>query len=68
MNIHIPTPLRAYTGGEQTVNVPGATVEDVLQQLTGAYPELKRLSASSQPTFRSCVNICSPTRASCARS
>jgi hypothetical protein len=35
MNIHIPTPLRAYTGGEQTVNVPGSTVEEVLQQLTG---------------------------------
>ena len=28
MNIHIPTPLRTYTGGEQTVSIPGATVAE----------------------------------------
>ena len=26
MKIHIPTPLRTYTGGKETVNVPGTTV------------------------------------------
>ena len=57
MNIHIPTPLRAYTGGEQTVNVPGATVEDVLQQLTGAYPELKQHLFTGEGKLRSFVNV-----------
>jgi hypothetical protein len=42
MNIHIPTPLRAYTGGKQTVNVPGATIADALTSLVGAYPELQQ--------------------------
>ena len=30
MKIHIPTPLRAYTGGQQTVTVPGATIGEAL--------------------------------------
>ena len=42
MNIHIPTPLRAYTGGQQTVSVPGTTVGEALEHLTGAYPELRQ--------------------------
>ena len=57
MNIHIPTPLRVYTGGEQTVNVPGATVRDALQQLTGAYPELQQHLFTTDGKLRSFVNL-----------
>jgi sulfur-carrier protein len=57
MNIHIPTPLRAFTGGEQTVSVPGATVGDALEQLTGAYPELKQHLFTGEGKLRSFVNI-----------
>jgi molybdopterin converting factor small subunit len=57
MNIHIPTPLRAYTGGQQTVNVPGATVGDALEQLTGAYPELKQHLFTAEGKLRSFVNV-----------
>lgn len=57
MNIHIPTPLRAYTGGEQTVNVPGATVGQALEQLTGAYPELKQHLFTGDGKLRSFVNV-----------
>jgi adenylyltransferase/sulfurtransferase len=57
MNIHIPTPLRAYTGGEQTVNVPGATVAEALEQLTGAYPELQQHLFTGDGKLRSFVNI-----------
>ena len=42
MKIHIPTPLRTYTGGLETVSVSGATVDAVFQQLTTTYPELKQ--------------------------
>ncbi len=38
MKIHIPTPLRSYTGGLETVSVPGATVDAVFQQLTISTP------------------------------
>ena len=57
MNIHIPTPLRAYTGGEQTVSVPGATVSETLEQLTGAYPELRQHLYTGEGKLRSFVNI-----------
>jgi molybdopterin synthase sulfur carrier subunit len=57
MNIHIPTPLRAYTGGQQTVNVPGKTVAEALQQLTGAYPELQQHLYTAEGKLRSFVNI-----------
>jgi molybdopterin synthase sulfur carrier subunit len=57
MNIHIPTPLRAFTGGEQTVSVPGATVGEALEQLTGAYPELKQHLFTPDGKLRSFVNL-----------
>jgi len=57
MKINIPTPLRAYTGGEQTVSVPGATVGEALVQLTGAYPELRQQLYTAEGKLRSFVNI-----------
>jgi len=57
MKINIPTPLRAYTGGEQTVSVPGATVGETLQQLTGAYPELRQHLYTGEVKLRSFVNL-----------
>jgi molybdopterin synthase sulfur carrier subunit len=57
MNIHIPTPLRAYTGGLETVNIPGATVHLVFQQLTVAYPELKQHLFTPEGKLRSFVNV-----------
>ena len=40
-SIKIPTPLRAYTGGEATVAVTGATVGEALADLAARYPEIK---------------------------
>jgi len=57
MDIHIPTPLRAYTGGQQTVNVPGTTVGEALEQMTGAYPELRQHLYTPEGKLRSFVNI-----------
>ena len=57
MKIHIPTPLRAYTGGQPSVSVPGATVGDALQQLTSAYPDLRQQLYTGEGKLRSFVNI-----------
>lgn len=57
MKIHIPTPLRAYTGGQQTVTVSGATAGEALEQLTGAYPELRQHLYTGEGKLRSFVNI-----------
>jgi molybdopterin synthase sulfur carrier subunit len=57
MNIHIPTPLRAYTGGLETVSIPGATVSAIFQQLTVSYPELKPHLFTPEGKLRSFVNV-----------
>jgi molybdopterin synthase sulfur carrier subunit len=57
MNIHIPTPLRTYTGGLETVSISGATVNAVFQQLTATYPELKQHLFNSEGKLRSFVNV-----------
>ena len=57
MNIHIPTPLRAYTGGLETVSIPGATINAVFQQLTITYPELKQHLFTPEGKLRSFVNV-----------
>ncbi|HZY73086.1 MAG TPA: MoaD/ThiS family protein [Edaphobacter sp.] len=57
MNIHIPTPLRTYTGGLETVSVSGATVNAVFQQLTANYPELKQHLFTTEGKLRSFVNV-----------
>lgn len=57
MNIHIPTPLRTYTGGLETVTVSGATVSAVFEQLTTKYPELKQHLFTPEGKLRSFVNV-----------
>ncbi|HEY0161576.1 MAG TPA: MoaD/ThiS family protein [Edaphobacter sp.] len=57
MNIHIPTPLRAYTGGAETVSVPGATVTEVFNNLTSQYPDLKQQLFNAEGKLRSFVNV-----------
>lgn len=57
MNIHIPTPLRAYTGGLETVSVPGATVQAVFSQLTVTYPEIRQHLFTPEGKLRSFVNV-----------
>jgi adenylyltransferase/sulfurtransferase len=57
MNINIPTPLRAYTGGEQSVSVSGETVGEALEALTGAYPDLRQHLYTPEGKLRSFVNL-----------
>ena len=57
MNIHIPTPLRAYTDGKETVAVPGATISAVFTQLTVTYPEIKQHLFTGEGKLRSFVNV-----------
>lgn len=54
--IKIPTPLRAYTGGEAQINVSGATVSAALGDLINQYPDLKP-HIYKDDELRSFVNI-----------
>jgi molybdopterin/thiamine biosynthesis adenylyltransferase/rhodanese-related sulfurtransferase/molybdopterin converting factor small subunit len=55
--VHIPTPLRQYTDKLDTVQVGGATVGELLTQLTTIYPELKKHLYNEQGKLRHFVNI-----------
>src|ERR1700733_7118064 len=57
MKIHIPTPLRTYTGGNETVTVPGATVDAVFAQLTTTYPDLKQHLFTPEGKLPPFVNV-----------
>ena len=57
MKIHIPTPLRQYTKGQQTVTVGGTSIADSLQDLTTNYPELRNHLYTGEGKLRSFVNI-----------
>lgn len=57
IKVIIPTALRQYTGGQGAVSVEGATVGDVLQQLTTQHAEFGKQIFDNAGNLRSFVNI-----------
>ncbi len=57
MLIHIPTPLRAYTGQKESIDVMGTTVADSLEALVATYPDLRANLFSADGNLRSFVNV-----------
>jgi molybdopterin converting factor small subunit len=57
MQIHIPTPLRAYTDKKETVTVEAATVAAALAALTAAHPAMQNHLYSPEGKLRSFVNV-----------
>jgi molybdopterin/thiamine biosynthesis adenylyltransferase/rhodanese-related sulfurtransferase/molybdopterin converting factor small subunit len=55
--ILIPTPLRQFTGKQDSVDVAGGTVGAVLQALTAQHPDLKRHLYNDEGKLRSFVNV-----------
>jgi molybdopterin converting factor small subunit len=57
MTIFIPTPLRSYVGGRDSVNVDAATVSEALSGLTQYHPELRRHLFTGEGKLRAFVNL-----------
>jgi adenylyltransferase/sulfurtransferase len=57
MQIHIPTPLRAYTDKQATVAVEATTVAEGLAALVAAHPAIEQHLYSPEGKLRSFVNI-----------
>ncbi len=55
--VMIPTPLRAYTGKKDAVDVEGTTVGEVLGRLAQTYTDLRRHLYSDDGSLRSFVNV-----------
>jgi len=53
----IPTPLRQFTGKQDSVTVAGATVGEVLSALTAQFPELRKQIFNDEGKVRSFVNV-----------
>jgi adenylyltransferase/sulfurtransferase len=57
MQIHIPTPLRAYTDKQSTISVEADTVAAGLAALTAAHPAMQQHLFTPEGKLRSFVNV-----------
>ena len=57
VKVMIPTPLRAYAGKHESVDLQAATVAEALSALTTRFSELKRHLYSDDGRLRSFVNV-----------
>lgn len=53
----IPTPLRQYAGGQKEVDIPGATVGEILASLTSQFGDLRKHLYTDEGKLRSFVNV-----------
>ncbi|HTX16141.1 MAG TPA: ubiquitin-like small modifier protein 1 [Candidatus Baltobacteraceae bacterium] len=57
VKVIIPTPLRAYAGKQESVEVQAKTVAEALAALTGTFGDLKKHLFSDDGRLRSFVNV-----------
>jgi adenylyltransferase/sulfurtransferase len=55
--ILIPTPLRQYADKQDSVQLPGKTVGEVLGELTSRFPDLRKQLYNDEGKLRSFVNV-----------
>jgi molybdopterin converting factor small subunit len=53
----IPTPLRKYTGNYASCTTDASTIRDVIADLTGKFPDLKRHLVNEHGDPQSFINI-----------
>jgi adenylyltransferase/sulfurtransferase len=57
MIIFIPTPLRLYAGGADSVEIDASTVAGALEALTQAHPDLSKHLFTPEGKVRAFVNL-----------
>lgn len=57
VKVIIPTPLRAYAGKQESVEVQAATVGEALSGLTSKFGDLKKHLFTEEGKLRSFVNV-----------
>jgi molybdopterin converting factor small subunit len=57
VKVMIPTPLRAYAGKQESVQLQAATVGEALSALTGQFTDLKKHLYTEDGRLRSFVNV-----------
>ena len=57
VTVEIPTALRAFAGNQETVQLEGETVGDLLKQISGTYPQMRKHLFDDQGSLRNFVNV-----------
>ena len=57
MTIFIPTPLRPYAAGKDSLEVNADTVNGALDELTRTYPDLRKHLFTAEGKLRAFVNV-----------
>jgi len=57
IKVRIPTPLRPMTGGKSEVEIAGATVSEIIENLGSAHPGIKERLYDEQGEVRRFINI-----------
>ncbi len=57
MKVHIPTPLRSYTGKEGVLDTGGATVGEMLAEIERRYPGFRFRIIDEQDGIREHIKI-----------
>ena len=57
ISVRIPTPLRKFTGGAESVTASGATVAAVVEDVEGRHPGLKERICDDAGKVRRFVNV-----------
>jgi molybdopterin converting factor small subunit len=55
--IRIPSPLRSYIGGQESVHLEASTINDALLNLITQYPEIKQQLFDPEGRLRAFVNL-----------
>ena len=57
VRVRIPTPLRKFTGGQESVTVDGSSVATVIENLETGHPGLKERICEADGSIRRFVNV-----------
>ncbi len=57
MQVFIPTPLRPYVAGKDSIEVDASTVAEALKQLTEEHPDLRKHLFTPEGKIRAFVNL-----------
>jgi molybdopterin synthase sulfur carrier subunit len=57
VQVRIPTPLRKFTGGQESVTVDGSSVASVIEDLESNHPGLKDRICEADGSIRRFVNV-----------
>jgi molybdopterin converting factor small subunit len=57
MKVHVPTPLRSYTGKEPVINATGSRLDDVLGDIDRQYPGFRFRIINEQGGIREHIKL-----------